>query len=179
MITILTYVSLITGGLLILLLLISVFSGLDLDFDIGGDTSVDTDAGGLGVFKSLLTFVSVCSWVIKIALTANQSPLVGIGIGIIVGGLSLWLLNALFKLLIRNEENVNWSPEDAIFKEAKVYLKIPKNGSGIIHLNINGAVRELKAKTTDKKDIATGDMVYVKDYTNGFAIVTKDTNFSI
>jgi len=176
MITTLTYISLATGGVLIILLLISIFSGLDLDFDIGGG-DIDTDSGGLGVLKGSLTFISVCSWVIKIAMTANQSPLVGVGIGVIVGLIALWLLNSLLKLLLRNEENVNWDPEDAMFKEAKVYLKIPKGGDGIIHININGAIRELKARSKDKKEISTGDTVFVSDYINGFAIVTTDNNF--
>lgn len=175
MITTLTYISFITGGILILLLLLSIISGMDFDFDLGGDT--DTDSGGLGIVKGSLTFISVCSWVIKIAMTANQSPLVGIGIGLIVGLLALWLLNNLLKLLLRNEENVNWDPEEALYKEAKVYLKIPTEGTGIIHININGAIRELKAKTKDDKEISTGDTVYVKDYINGFAIVTIDNNF--
>ena len=73
MITTLTWVSIITGGILILLMLISLISGLDLDMDLDlemGSTDIETDAGGIGVIKGLLVFVSVTSWVIKIFLAS-------------------------------------------------------------------------------------------------------------
>ncbi|NNE27791.1 MAG: hypothetical protein HKN09_13175, partial [Saprospiraceae bacterium] len=67
MITILTWVALIAGSFLILMMLLSVIGGLDLDVDLGS-TDVDTDAGGLGLIKGVLTFISVASWVMKVLL---------------------------------------------------------------------------------------------------------------
>ncbi len=172
MITTITYISLFCGGLLILLMLLSLLGGLDLDFDFG-DTDTDVDAGGLGVVKSTLTFVSVCLWIIRIALLAGMNPGVAATIGIGAGVLAVLLLTLLLRLLLKNQENVNWSPDQSINKMAKVYLRIPTGSSGLIHININGATRELKAKTNDLIDIATGEEVYVQDYQNGFAIVSK------
>jgi len=180
MITIITYISIISGSILILQLLLSLLGGLDLDFDVDldlGDTDTDTDAGGLGVIKSGLTFISVCLWVVRIFLLLNWNPylaaMIGIGSGLIAVVLLTWMLRALLK----NEVNVNWHPEDAVAKMAKVYLRIPKtNGSGIIQLNIKGANRELKAITKDGLDIATGEQVFVEDYQDGFAIVSKFEN---
>jgi len=48
MITLLTWISIFAGGLLILLFLLSLLGGFDLDVDIGS-TEVDADAGGLGL----------------------------------------------------------------------------------------------------------------------------------
>jgi len=74
MITILTWVSIVAGGILILLMLLSLIGGLDLDLDLGSP-DVDTDAGGIGLIKGILTFTSVSSWVIKVLLVSNKSPI--------------------------------------------------------------------------------------------------------
>jgi len=75
MITILTWISITTGGILILMMLMSLIGGLDLDFDLDvGSTDTDTDSsGGLGAIKGALTFVAVSSWVVKVLLTTNNT----------------------------------------------------------------------------------------------------------
>lgn len=174
MITTLTWVSIITGGILILLMLISLISGLDLDMDLDlemGSTDVETDAGGVGVIKGLLIFVSVTSWVIKIFLASDRHPGLAIAIGIFAGVLAFILLNFLFRLLLRNEENVNWNITDALNQEGTVYLKIPVDGSGIVNININGTQRELKAKSYDNTEIKTGSSIVVMSVEGEYAIV--------
>ena len=172
MITYLTYISLVTGGLLILLMLLSLVGGLDLDFDIGdSDVDVDGDAGGLGIVKGGLTFISVTSWVIKLVLATQQSPWIAVAIGAISGAAALWLLTYIFKLLLSNEENVNWEMNDAIYQEGKVYLRIPSDGSGIVQVKIKGATRELKAKTRDNQVIKTGETILVTDTIDEYVIV--------
>ena len=176
MISILTWVSIITGGILVLLLLISIIGGMDFDLDIG-DTEVESDGAGLGVIKGFLTLVSVASWVIKIFLAAEKHVGIAVGIGLLSGISAFLLLNYLLKLLLRNEENVNWSIDDALFQQGEVYLKIPGNeDNGLIHVNINGALRELKAKSFDKKLIATGATITVVDTDGEFALVQEISN---
>lgn len=170
MLTILTYISLIAGGILILLLLLSLIGGLDLDLDIG-DSDIGTDAGGLGVIKGILTFVSVTSWVIKLVIVSQESIWVAVVIGCVAGGAALWLLSFIFKTLLKNEENVNWEMTDAVYQEGKVYLRIPADGSGIVHVNVKGAKRELKAKSRLKEEIKTGASILVTDTENEFVIV--------
>ena len=172
--TYLTYTSLIAGGILILLMVLSLLGGLDLDFDLDtGDADIETGdgGGGLGILKGGLTFISVTSWVIKLVLATNQSPWIAIAIGAISGAAALWLLSYLFKLLLSNEENVNWEMTDAVYKEGKVYLRIPTEGEGIVQIKIKGATRELKAKTRGDKEIKTGETVLVTDVENEFVIV--------
>ncbi len=174
MITTLTWVSIITGGILILLMTISLISGLDLDFDVDlGDTDVETDAGGVGLLKGLLIFTSVTSWVIKIFLASNAHPGFAIAIGIFSGVLAFILLNYLFKLLLRNEENVNWKMSDALNQEGVVYLKIPPTdaGSGLVNVPIKGAMREIKAKSVDDKEIETGATIVVMEIEGDYLLV--------
>ena len=174
MIDILTYLSLITGGILILLLVLSLIGGLDLDFDLGG-TDVETDGGGgLGVVKSLLTFLSIGSWVVKLILVTNDNPAMAFSIGIISGLVAVGFLSLLFKVLLRQESNVNWKPLDAMYQKGDVYLKIPKGGEGIVKVEIKGVYRELKAKSKGGKEIETGKKIIIEDIDNGFAIVSLD-----
>jgi len=174
-ITVLTWISLIAGGILVLLLLISLIGGLDIDVDMGS-TEVDVDSGGIGVIKGILTFTSVASWVIKVLLVSQKSPLVAIAIGLISGILAFMLLSYLFRLLLRNEHNVNWSMEDALFSKADVYLKIGPEKSGLINTEINGATRELKAITKGKEIIKTGAQVMIVGIEGEYAVVESENN---
>ncbi len=174
MITILTWISIIAGGLLIILLLLSLIGGLDLDLDV--DTAdIDTDAGGLGFLKGMLTFVSVSSWVIKVLLATDKHPAIAITIGILIGLLAFALLSYLIRVLLRNDKNVNWSLEDAMFTYGEVYLKIPAlEGTGIVQVDINGATRELKAKSFDGKEIPTGMSIQVIDLEGDIVVVQPE-----
>lgn len=181
MITVLTWVSIITGGLLVFLLLFSLIGGLDLDLDVGsaevGSSDVETDAGGIGLIKGFLTFVSVASWVMKILLVTNKNPGMALGVGILSGLIAFFILNFLFKALLKNEENVNWTLEDALFASGEVYLKIPGDtGSGIVNVNVNGANREIKAKTADILELPTGTKVQIVSVEGDFVVVEKLTH---
>ena len=172
MIAILTWVSIIAGGILVLLLLLSLLGGLDIDVDIetgGGDT--DTSAGGIGLMKGVLTFISVSSWVMKVLMVGEQGKTLSIIIGVLSGALAFALLNYLLKTLLRNEENVNWEINDSLFQKGTTYLKIPAGGEGIVHINIRGSSRELKARSSNGEEIKTGESVVVVDTVEEFAIV--------
>ena len=166
MLTILLYISLISGGLLVLLLLLSLFSGLDLDVDVS-----DGD-GGSGILKPTLVFFSIGSYIVRGLLMADTNPILSLVAGIAAGAISIFVLSYVLKWILSNQKNVNWSLQDAQYLKGKTYLKIPKNGSGIIKVIINGVTRELKAKTSDHKDIPTGTIIQVENIEGEFAIVT-------
>ena len=177
-IDILFWVSIFSGGLLILLMLLSLIGGLDLDVDVElGSPDVETDAGGLGLIKGFLTFISTSSWVIKILIVTKQNIWLAVAIGIAVGIVCFLLLNYLFKLLLKNESNVNWNMEDALFQKGKVYLKIPgsQEKSGIVQVEINSAMREIKAKSKDQTEIKTGESIRVVDIKGEYVIVELET----
>ena len=176
MIDILTWVSIFAGGILLLMLLLSIIGGLDVDLDVEiGSTDVETDAGGFGLVKGILVFTAVGAWVMKMLLEGEQHTGVVIVIGLISGFLAFLLLNYLLKLLLKNEENVNWSVNDAIYQKGEVYLKIPANeGNGLVHVNVKGALRELKAKSIDETEIKTGAAVLVVDVDGEFVLVKED-----
>jgi len=176
MIYILTWVAIITGGLLILLMLLSLIGGLELDVEIGS-TDVETDAGGIGLIKGFLTFLSIGSWVMKVTIVTSDSPIIALFVGLVSGVLAFFVLNYLFKLLLKNESNVNWNMDDALFQVGEVYLKIPaKKGNGIITVDINGTPRELKAKAEKNKEIPTGAKIMVVRIEGEYALVEAYNN---
>lgn len=173
MVTILTWISIFAGGLLVLLMLLSLLGGLDLDIDVGG-SEIDTDGSGIGFVKGFLTFISVGSWVMKIMVGSEQNPAIAAAIGVVAGLAAFWLLSKVFKLLLRNESNVNWSMDDALFSDGEVYLKIPKDGSGLVTVEINGVNRELKAKSSNDNELSTGTKISVISVEGEYVVVTSE-----
>ncbi|MDW3649383.1 MAG: NfeD family protein [Bacteroidia bacterium] len=175
LIPILTWVSVFSGGLLIFLLLFSIVGGMDLDLDVDTSTDAGVDTGGIGFVKGGLTLISVTTWVMKIVLLSQENIGIAIIIGLAVAFVALWILNYIFRFLIRNEENVNWAMEDAIEQLGEVYLRIPPKGEGIVNVLVNGVNRELKAVSMDKQEIKTGDKVRVVGIDGEFVKVKKET----
>lgn len=169
MLDILLYVSMACGGILFLSLLLSLFAGLDLDLDVDVD-----DGGGLGLFKGGLTFISFSSFVVRAVLISSDNPVLAMTAGLLVGAVAVFLLSAFFKWLLRNQEEVNYKLSDAVYKRGVVYLKIARNSTGIVRVNIGGVEREMKAATNDKKDIPTGQEIMVEKVENDIVYVTAD-----
>ncbi|MEM6802097.1 MAG: hypothetical protein AAF696_11880 [Bacteroidota bacterium] len=179
LIPILTWASLISGGFLIFLMLFSLVGGLDFDMDLDmGSTDVDTDAGGIGLMKGGLTFISVSSWIVKLMLVGEQHPVLAIAVGTLSGIIAFSTLNYIFRFLIRQEENVNWKMKDALEQKGEVYLKIPTEGEGIIRVLINGANRELKARSVEEEEIKTGEQILVTKIEGEYALVKKVNHFN-
>jgi len=169
MLTTLLYISLISGGILVLMLMLSMLAGLDFDIDFG---DVDVDAGGMGILKGGLTFLSIGSYVVRAVMLTDSNPILAFTIGAIVGAIAVFLLSMMLKWLLSQQSNVNWKITDALYQKGKVYLKIPKGGEGIVQVNLNGVMREMKARAIDKKDVPTGSEIQVEKVEDGYVIVT-------
>lgn len=164
------------GALLLLMLLLSILGGLDLDFDLdfdsGGDTDVDTDAG-FGLLKSILTFISIGSWSIKVALVSQVNPGLAITVGVLAGLAAVFLLSWVLRLLLRNQEEVNWHPDEAVGKSGKVYARIVNGGVGIVKVKLRGAYREIKARSDSETPIPYGAEVFVSECEDGVLVVSE------
>lgn len=167
MVEILTYISFISGGLLVLLLLLSIVGGMDLDLDF--DT--DADAGGLGYLKGGLTFVCIGSWILNILLAGSMNPALAILIGLVSGAVAAWLLSLFLRFLLSQQEEVNWSVHEALFEDGKVYLRIPAGGTGLVQVEIKGGLRELKARSAAGQEIPTGATVTVREVEGEVVVV--------
>lgn len=171
MVGILTTVALVSGGILALLLLLSIVLGMDFDLDV--DTP-DADTGGVGWVKGILAFVAAGTYATAIGLKGEFHPLVAILIGIAAGSIVVWILSALLKFLLGRQENTNWEMTDALGNPGKVYLKIPAYGQGIVRIEMRGAARELKARSKEGTELRTGTPVRVVGVENEIAWVVAE-----
>ncbi|MCB0631042.1 MAG: hypothetical protein R2824_34460 [Saprospiraceae bacterium] len=165
------------GGVLILLLLVSIFSGLEIgggDVDVNVDT--DTDAGaseGLGVIKTLLTFVSVGAFTGR-AILLNTSwswPLVIIS-ALVSGIVAVIILGWFFRWLLKNQESGNWQMWQAEGKTGSVYVPIPADGKGRIVVQIDDVDREIAAKSEKGEPIGTHAKVFIVEAKEDYVIVS-------
>ena len=168
MLEILNYVGFISGGVLLLMLLLSMIGGLDFDFDF------DADAGGFGVVKALLTFFSIGSLTTRAFILTEADPVVGFIVGAVAGAVAVWLMSLVLRFLLRQQSNVNYSPSEALAERGKVYVPIPASGQGIVTVRIRGARREMKARASDGLPLKTGTQVIVEDVEGNVLVVRED-----
>jgi membrane protein implicated in regulation of membrane protease activity len=167
---ILLWTAWVSGGMLVVLLLLSILGGLDLDIDVDTHTDVDVDASGsLGLIKWILVFLAMGALVARYTLQVELHPALALGSGAIAGTLSGLFLSWLMRLLLRNQEEGNWYPEDAIGNEGKVYARIHPDQTGIVKVVVGGAYREIKA--TASKPIPTGTTVKILSLEEGVLVV--------
>lgn len=178
LLNILFWIGTIAGGIMVLLLLISIFAGMEIggDLDIHTDGDVDTSAdaadGSFGVIKTLLTFVSVGAFTARaILLNTSWSWPIAIISSLTAGIIAVLFLTWFFRWLLRNQEEGNWHLWQAEGKLGVVYVPIPPNGKGRIFVEIDDAKREISAQTQDGEPMRTHDKVMILEAKENYVIV--------
>ena len=171
----------IAGGLLILLLLISIIGGMDFDGDVDADAGGDMDAhadgsatdAGLGLLKTLLTFISVGAFTARaIFLNTSWSWTLVILSSLIAGGVAVMLLTWFFRWLLRNQEEGTWHLWQAEGKMGTVYVPIPPDGKGRITVLIDEVNREIAARSENGRELGTHEKVMVVEAKEDYVIVS-------
>ncbi|PHN05982.1 NfeD family protein [Flavilitoribacter nigricans] len=176
LINILFWIGTIAGGLMVILLLISIFAGLEIggDLDVIGDGDSPADAadGSFGIIKTLLTFVSVGSFTARaIFLNTSWSWPVATLSALISGIAAVLLLSWFFRWLLRNQEEGNWHLWQAEGKMGVVHVPIPPDGKGRIMVQIDDARREISARSQSGQAMGTHDKVLVVEAKEDHVIV--------
>lgn len=168
----------IAGGLLILLLLISIFGGMDIGGDVDADTSLDVHGdsdisdGSLGILKTLLTFISVGAFTARAFLmNTSWSWAIVILTSVVAGAIAVFLLTWFFRWLLKNQEEGNWHIWQAEGKVGSVYVPIPEKGKGRIMVQIDETDREIAAQAKNGEAMATHDKVLVLEAKEDYVIV--------
>ena len=182
-INILFFTGTIAGGLLILLLLISIIGGMDIggDVDAGGglDTHGDADIsdGSLGILKTLLTFISVGAFTARaIFMNTAWSWAIVVLTSLIAGAVAVFLLTWFFRWLLKNQESGNWHIWQAEGKVGSVYIPIPAAGKGRIIVQIDKADREIAAQSENGEAMSTHQKVLVLEAKGDYVIVVPYKN---
>lgn len=167
---ILAWIGGICGVALMIMLLFSIFSGSDLDIDL----ETEADGEGFGIVKSILTFVAIASLTIRaVALHSSWSWTYAILTGIVAGLLAVFVLILLFRFLLQQQEDGSWKMWQAEGKTGIVYVPIPTRGVGKVVITINGADREIEAKTREGHALATGTKILVTEAKKNYLIVSE------
>ena len=162
------------GGLLVILLLVSILGGMDIggDVDVDGHGDADISDGSLGIVKTLLTFISVGAFTARaIFLNTSWSWAIVIFTSIIAGGAAVFLLTLFFRWLLKNQEEGNWHLWQAEGKVGSVYVPIPADGKGRIVVQIDQSKREIAAKSQDGQIMGTRDKVLIVEAKDDHVIV--------
>jgi len=176
LLNILFWIGTLAGGLMVLLLLLSIFSGMEIGGDVDAVDDGDAGDGSFGIIKTLLTFVSVGAFTARaIFLNTSWSWALVILTSLIVGGLAVVVLSWFFRWLLKNQEEGNWHLWQAEGKVGSVYVPIPAQGKGRIIVKIDEANREIMAKSQNGQAMGTHDKVLIMEAKEDHVIVIPHT----
>ncbi|MFT3825531.1 MAG: hypothetical protein QM731_16550 [Chitinophagaceae bacterium] len=152
----------------LLFLLQTVFSFADTDVDAAGDSdhAIGHDEGvdyQFFTIKNLIAFFTIFGWVGIAAYSGGMSKIFTIGIAVIGGLLMIAIMALLFRNVGKLKHSGTLELNNAINKVGNTYLFIPgkRSGLGKVHVQVQGALKELPAMTDDDDDIATGKIIKV------------------
>ncbi len=162
-------ISAIVGGLFVILKFAMQFIGLDhhgADMDVGHDLDAhhaDSDMG----FK-FLSLHGITSFLMMFGLVGlalykeSQSGLLFSMLGASLAGLvSVWIIGKLFLLTMKLKSSGTITIDSTVGAQGKVYLRIPKNGTGRVLINVRNSLREYDAATNDDEELKTDTPVRV------------------
>lgn len=123
----------------------------------------DSDAGFK--FLSLHGITSFLMMFGLVGLAFYRQSRAGIFISIIgasaAGLASVWIIGKLFILSTKLKSSGTIQIDNAVGAQGKVYLRIPKDGTGRVLINIRNSLREYDASTNEDIDLDTGTPIRV------------------
>lgn len=180
-------VTFILGTVMAIFLLIQVImliAGVGEDGDLEIDPSeLDINDTGFGEIaglrilsvRAVTIFLCIGSWVGFSLDSTDCHIALTIVISILSGALAAFLFAFAMKKAMKLQGEGNILFDNAIGKDAEVYLTIPadNNRFGKIMVLVQERMIEMDAKTIDDTEIKTGERVYVENVINNIAIVRR------
>ena len=159
----------IVGGVIILFQLILMIVGLDHH---GTDVHVDSDAG----FQAL-TIQGISSFFAMfgvVGYTLYHGALLGALVAIIgaiaAGTFAMWLIQKIFRSMMKLQTSGTVSLYAAVGSEGSVYLTVGKDG-GRVQINFANRLREFDAVSADGTTIPTGTPIRVQSVSANTLVV--------
>jgi len=162
--------------------LITTFLVGDAD-GVDGDVDAEIDSDtGIGfqffTFKNLVAFFTIFSWAGISCMDAGYGKGVTILVSTIAGLIMMFIMGALIYYINKLVSSGTLKLENAIGNIGEVYLTIGANRSkiGKVHVNIQGALRELDALADTEENLNTGTVVKVKEVTGTGILIVQPLN---
>ena len=159
----------IVGGMILLFRFILMIAGIDHH---GTDVHLDSDAG----FQAL-TIQGVSSFFAMfgvVGYTLYHGALIGTVLALVgaigAGVFSMWLIQKIFRSMLRLQSSGTVSLFAAVGSEGSVYLTVGKDG-GRVQINFANRLREFEAISADGSTIPTGTPIRVQSVTANTLVV--------
>jgi len=163
------------GVLLRLFTQILGFAGGELD---GGDANAGEVSHHTGDGFKIISIHGLAAFFMMFGLVGfaahreNNAPIsVALFVGTAAGAASVWIISKLFRLAHKLQSVGNLDVSKATGCMGTVYLKIPKDGSGRVVLNIRGRQREMDAVQLNGDEINSGVSIVVVKIEGSTAVV--------
>lgn len=135
----------------------------DADVDLDPGYSLDTDFSLLSV-RSIIAFFTFFGWAGVFTLTKGSGVWVAITFATISGFAAMFVVAYMMFKFTQLDTSGTLNIQHAIENTGEVYLTIPEKstGTGLIHVKVDGTLREFQA-TTPGKALPTGAKIKVLD----------------
>ncbi len=140
-------------------------SDTDMEFEMDADS--DFSVGEVGDFTLLsvrgtVAFFTFFGWGGFLILNSGGSVVLAIGFALFAGFAALFVVGYLLYMFNNLTEVGNFNIQNALYKEAEVYLPIEgEDQPGRVQIILGGVLREAPAINTDGKRLQTGELVTV------------------
>jgi len=159
----------IAGGIILVLRMLLMIVGLDHH---GTDVHVDSDAGFQALtIQGLSSFFAMFG---VVGYTLYHGGIVGSVLALIgavgAGVFSVWLIQKIFRSMLRLQSTGTVSLYAAVGSEGSVYLTVGKDG-GRVQINFANRLREFEAVSADGSTLPTGTPIRVQSVTANTLVV--------
>ncbi len=183
----------VAGGTVLVLRLILMLIGVDhsgAEVDVPADVSPDLEPGPLAAggpegdvggsvnylsIQSLAGFFTMFGLVGMGLLQIRAGALWSLAGALAAGLVTAWASAMIVFNLQRLQSEGTLVLSNAIGQQGVVYLSIPEQGSGVVSVAIQGALRQLDAISADGQKIPTGAVVRVTGVAAGRLVVVADS----
>jgi hypothetical protein len=174
----------VAGGTVLALRILLMLVGLQLGGDAGdapadldGDFDADiADHGSVGdvnylSIQSLSGFFTMFGLVGLGLLQIDASPLVSLVGALAAGLVTAWASGMIVLGLLKLQSSGTMQVSNAIGQQGTVYLTIPEQGTGVVTVTVQGALRQFDAVSQTGEKIPTGAIVQVTGISAGKLVV--------
>ena len=144
-----------------------LLDGVGVDVDMGADLSFKAFT-----FQGIVAFVLMFGLVGLALSRSDMHQMVALLAGTAAGGASMWTMGKMFQVFYSVQSSGNMNIDNAVGKNATVYMRIKPGEVGQVQVEVQGAMRTLDAVAKDPEAyFKSGDTVTVKEIIAGRMVV--------
>ena len=144
-----------------------LLDGVGVDVDMGADLSFKAFT-----FQGIVAFILMFGLVGLALSRSDMHQMVALLAGTAAGGASMWTMGKMFQVFYSVQSSGNMDIDNAVGKNATVYMRIKPGEVGQVQVEVQGAMRTLDAVAKDPEAyFKSGDTVTVREIIAGRMVV--------